>query len=570
MRLEWNPSNDMFFVRVPRKDYALVKQFTIDEGWDFSETASTAAEAVVFTREEYAAVVFFEFATDGAKQRLLQLADKVDKSWARDSGAHIDCPPDQELSPFQKAGVEYALLRKNTLIGDQPGLGKTMQAICVANERRARRVLVICPANVRLQWVKQIRKWTTMSWPYTVYPIMHGRHGVHPDAQWTVVSYDLARSRAIGSALARGSYDLVVLDEAHYLKTIDAQRTRSIFGDHTGYMRDPIRDPATKEIIDYEVLFEALALRCDGILALTGTPLPNRPREAYTLARNLCWDSIDWASESKFSERFNPSMMCEVEKHLPDGTTRLVKYVDERSGRHGELQARLRANFMVRREKRGVRGVMNQLKLPVFDIVQVDETGPIKQALAAEKMLDIDPENFEGADAEILGHIAIVRHMMGRAMQGPVAEYVEMLFDGGEDKILLFGWHIDVLDFWQEKLQKYGVVRIDGSVSAQQKQAKIDAFVAQPKLQLCVGNMASMGTGTDGLQEVASHAVFGESDWTPGVNQQCVDRLDRMGQLRTVQADFLVAPGSFSERILASALRKNQTTHKVLDRVFAA
>jgi superfamily II DNA or RNA helicase len=64
-----------------------------------------------------------------------------------------------------------------------------------------------------------------MRWPYIVYPILKSSRGVHPTAEWTIVSYDLARTEAIGRALAAGTYDLIILDEAHMLKTVDSLRT---------------------------------------------------------------------------------------------------------------------------------------------------------------------------------------------------------------------------------------------------------------------------------------------------------------------------------------------------------
>jgi SWI/SNF-related matrix-associated actin-dependent regulator of chromatin subfamily A-like protein 1 len=540
--LDYIRSTNAFILRVPRSEGMLIRELMTQQGLDYSNKDSTSSEAVLFTYEPYAAVAFWDHATPAAKEQLKHLKAQVETSWASTGLGHIKCPPGEELWPFQKDGVAYALGRKNTLIGDVPGLGKTAQAICFANETSAKRVLVICPANIRLQWVKMIRRWSTMQWPYHVYPILQGKHGVHPTAEWTIVSYDLARSPQIGAALARGSYDLLVLDEAHYLKTIDTRRTRAVFG---GGDNRP---------------FEALAGRCASILALTGTPLPNRPREAYTLARGLCWDAFDFMSEDKFGARFNPSQMRETQ----DGKI----YIDERSGRHGEFQARLRANFMVRREKHGPNGVMAQLKMPIYDIVHVEETGAVKQALKAESLLDIDPETFTGAGAKTLGHIAVVRRQMGVAIAPLAAEYVEMLLEGGEDKIVVFGHHIEVLDIIERKLRRFGVVRIDGRTTPQKKQVLVDRFRQEPGVRVCLGNMLSMGTGTDGLQEVSDHAVFAEADWTPGVNQQGVDRLDRGGQQGTVRADFLVAPGSFSERVLATALRKNQTTNKALDRQF--
>lgn len=545
MKLDFNPTKGVFFLRVPRDPRLplMVKGLMDEHGLNFSVPDSTKEEAVLFTREPYAAVAFWQYATEAARAKLITLQTEIDASRAPSSNAHIDVPADEELAPFQKADVEYAMRRQNTLIGDVPGLGKTPVAIAIANEQRAKRVLVICPANIRLQWAKSIRRWTTMPWPYDVYPILHGKHGVHPTAAWNIVSYDLIHTPTIWKALARGYYDLIILDEAHYLKTHEAKRTRAVFGGGIELHATP--------------LFE----RAGSIVALTGTPLPNRPREAYTLARGLCFDAIDWMSEDKFKERFNPSRRIE----LPDG--RMVN--DERSGRHGELQSRLRVNFMARHEKYGPDGVgaqLGMLHMPDYDIVHVTPDAAIKRALQAESLLEIDPDDLEGADIPTLGAIATVRRMMGLAMAPLVAEYVDMLLEGGEEKLLVFGHHVEVLNILCKRLEKWGVTRIDGSISAAKKQILVDDWIKDPRKNLMIGNMQSMGTGTDGLQAVAHHALFAEPDWVMGVNQQAVDRLDRAGQTIQVLVDFLVAPGSFSEKVLASALRKGHTTHKALDR----
>lgn len=541
MLLDYVASTGYFVLKVPRTS-ADVQSLIRDHGLDFSVPASTPGTAVLMTKEAYAAVTFAEYATPQAYQQLGGMVEAIKQSWKAESSRHIACPPDQELWPFQKANIEYALARPHTLVGDQPGLGKTPVAICFANEIQAQRVLVICPASIRIQWVKRIREWTTLKWPYVVHPILHGRNGVHPKAHWTVVSYELARCEAIGKTLAEGRYDLLILDEAHYCKSIDARRTRAIFG---GGKNPP---------------FASLASRCDRVLALTGTPLPNRPREAYVLARGLCFDAVDFSSEDKFRERFNPSRRGE---RIDPSSGRTIIFNDERTGRHAELQNRLRANFMVRHLKRDV---MPQLHMPIYDIIQLEETGPVKQALAAESLLDIDPDNLEGADAEVLGHIAVVRRMMGVALAPQVADYIDMLIEGGETKLVLFAWHIEVLDILEKRLAKHGIVRIDGSTGAKKKDHLITQFIERPDIDICLGNLLSLGTGTDGLQTVSNHALIAEPSWTPGENVQAFDRLDRGGQARQVQGDIFCAPNSFAERILASALRKNQVTHRVLDR----
>ena len=541
MRMDFRPDTGAYVLRVPRGE-ADIQTLMTQYGLDLSVPRSTPGEAVLLTHEPFAAVSFWNVASPAAKVNLEAIHDRIEASAAPASSVSIAVPADQELWPFQRASISYALQRRNTLVGDQPGLGKTPIAISFCNECRAKKVLVICPANIRLQWVKKIRDWTTMPWPYVVHPILNGKHGVHPTAQWTVVSYDLARTSAIGAALAKEHWDVLILDEAHYLKSVDAGRTRSIFGGGD--------NPSHSAIAD----------QCDRILCLTGTPLPNRPREAYTIARGLCWDAIDWASEDSFRHRYNPSRAVRADQENP--TSRIIN-VDERTGREAELQNRLRSWFMVRHDKREV---MPQLKMPVFDLIQVEETNAVKQALAAESLLDIDPENLAGADATILGHIAVLRHQMGVAIAPQVGAYIDMLIDGGETKLVLFGWHIEVLNILERHLGKHGIVRIDGSTGPARKEALVQKFIKDPKVQICLGNLQSMGIGTDGLQEVSCHGLICEPDWTPGNNIQAFDRLDRGGQLRGVQGDIFVAPNSIAERVLASALRKLQTTHRALDR----
>lgn len=540
MILDYNPAKEAFLLRVPRTEAALIQDLMRNHGFDFSLPASTAREGVLFTKEPYAAVTFFKDATPLAQQQLMEIQNEIDASWRAEGTGHFRCPPDKELWGFQKADLEYALRRKHTLIGDQPGLGKTPIAICYANEVRAKRVLVICPASIRLQWVTKIREWSTMPWPMVVHPIMKSNNGT-PEVGttgWTVVSYELARTEAIATALAKEYYDVIILDEAHYLKTIDSRRTRAVFGGGKGRT------------------FEPLATRADSILALTGTPLPNRPREAYTLARGMCFDAIDWASEDQFTSRFNPSIRGE---RVDPVSGRTIVFNDERTGRHSELQNRLRGNFMVRHLKREV---MTQLKLPKYDIIQLEETGPVRQALEAERLLDINPEDLEGADFSALGHIAVVRRQMGIALAPQIAAYVDMLIDGGEEKVLLFCWHIEVANILEKALDKRGVIRVS---NVSDKSAKVQQFINDPSKHVILGNTLTLGTGTDGLQQVCNRAVLGEPSWTPGENEQAFDRLDRGGQTRVVQGDLMVAPNSFAERVLASALRKSRVIDKALD-----
>jgi len=537
MQLDFYPNTGKFTLDIPRSSDLNIKQFVQEHGLNYSTTASTVDNACLFTDNLYAAMTYAEAATPAAIKQFSHLLPELEASRLHAFDRKVKTPDGLDLYPFQKAGVDYVLRRPNALIGDSPGLGKTPMAIVAANEMEAENILIICPANIRLQWAKQIRAWSTMDGRPIIYPILKTSDGVHPRANWTIVSFDLLRSDPIWSALNERLFDLIVIDEAHYLKTPTSKRTAAVFGNANT---------------------EGLHTRAGSILALTGTPLPNRPRECFTLAKALCWDSIDYMGWNEFCERFNP---------VRSGTTKTGKrYTDEKVGRLYELQNRLRSNFMVRRLKREV---LDQLPEIQYDIVHVEETGDVKKALEAEKVLDIDPETFKAADVQALGHISTVRLMMGLAKAPLVADYANMVMDGGEEKLVIFAWHLGVLDILESKLKKWGVVRVDGSTTTPRRQMAVDKFVEDPDTKIFIGNLQSIGVGVDGLQKVCNRGLFAEVDWVPGNNfEQGVGRLERIGQSAGILIEFLVASGSLDEKILASALRKLKDIHNSLDETF--
>lgn len=529
MKLDYVDQTGMYVLHVPRTVDNDVVGLVKQHGLDFSKPASTPGTAVLFTKDEYAAVSFFKHATPKAKKRLAYLNKQIQASMSEGSKANIASPDGFELYPFQKAGVEYCMSKKHSLIGDEMGVGKTPQAICLANEMQAKSVLVICPASIRLQWATRIREWSTMKGSPIIYPILKSGDGVHPNANWTIISYNLCNSKEIFEALKSClKPDLVILDEAHYLKTPTAKRTRAILG--PGSLTDGV----------------------GMVVGLTGTPLPNRPRECFTLASNLCHESIDWMDKKEFEGKFNPSRVV---------VTNRGRHSEESVGRLPELRNRLRSNFMVRRL---LRNVMKQLPEVRPDIVYLEENGAVRAALKAERMLDIDPNILTGLDAKILGHVSVVRKMMGVAMAPLVADYVDIILSGSSEKVFVWGWHLEVLDIIQERLKKYGVLRIDGSIPTPHRQRCIDEFQSNPQKRVFLGNKA-VGEGVDGLQNVASHFIGAECSWVPGDNEQAVGRLYRNGQEFPVLAEFCTVPGSFSDRILGASLKKMKHIHTALD-----
>lgn len=549
MKLDWQPKSGNFTLFVPPQDADRIR---IEHGLDHSIPASTSQEACLFTDEPYAAAAFAAYATEGAHHQLASILREIDASWRyAPAGSALlrlaTLKPDAEQPyPLQLANLEYISRRQHSLVADEPGVGKTPTAIMYGNLlawERGRpdmfRALVICPASIRLQWADRIRQWSTIP-DVKISVVASSKRGIpHTSCaiHWTIMSYDGASTRTAQAAIVgqECNYDLLVLDEAHYLKSGTTSRARAILG------------AADRG--------HCIANRAGHILALTGTPIPNRPREAYRLAHALCPEAIEWMSERAFNERFNPRRVREDNFGRRVGATEGV-------GRFHELQARLRSGFMVRHL---FADAFPQLRLPLYDLVYADKTTPVRQALEAERLLDIDPETFTGADGKIDGAVSTARKLMGVALAPQCAQYVQMLHDGGEEKIVLFGWHVEVLDIWAKALDKCGVVRVDGRTSEVQKAKAVHAFQNDPNIGVILGNVLSLGTGTDGLQQVARRVVLGEPDWVFGNNEQCIKRLYRSGQTAQVLADIFVAPGSIAERVLAAALRKGRVIHTTLD-----
>lgn len=545
--LKFNENNGSFLLYTKETEAAEAAGLTLStsirgpKGEKVFYTANHKGEP---TFNPYAALEFYDEADEIARARLTPLIGDYRSSWADNSSLEVPTPEGINPStgepyaylPFQRAGIAYALGRDHCIIGDEPGLGKTIQAIGIANATDARRILVVCPASIRLNWQREIRAWSTLRRVKT-HPIQKGSDGVSPTANYTIVSYDLLRNKGIHAALRAREWDLGIFDEGHYLKTIDAQRTRAIFGGGA---------PGTQ-------FFEnGLSKNIKRMLPMTGTPLPNRPREAYTLARGLDWEAIDYLSQDAFLYRYNPSVQYET------------GYTEEAKGRLPELNARLRCNLMVRRLKKDV---LPQLPDKRYEMTYIEPDGAIREVLARESLIDFDPQDLFNADFTMDGTpISTLRREMGEAMVDRVVEYVRYLFDVVEHpKLILYGHHRSVIAALDDALSRYGPVVHVGGMNDTTKEAARHKFVNDDLCRLFIGQLDTM-EGVDGLQHICSDVVFAEPAWNPGRNEQCVDRTHRIGQHDNVVAHFLLVEGSFNEKVLNVVLSKAGDIHESLDR----
>lgn len=547
MTLSYNKKQKCFFVVTHDAEKAE------KAGLTKSTTARGAnGEGVFFTSDykknpemnPYAVMAFYDEADASAKEHLAPLKRDYDLSWKSETNFKPKLSTEvkrlkQDYRPFQKVGIEYGLSKGNVLIGDEPGLGKTIQAIGICNEAKSQNTLVICPANVRLNWQKEFAKWNTHE-DLNTQVFSSSRYGFDRSNRdrpinLGIFSYELAKNAGLHSSILERHWDTLIIDEAHYLKTSDAQRTQAIFGGGRGMFKERF-----------------IADHVDRIIGLTGTPLPNRPRECFTIAKAMCPEAIEWSSYEDFCFRYNPSAMMDT------GHNR------EEKGRLPELHARLRCNFMIRRLKKDV---LKDLPDKVYEFAYCEPNGAISDVLRKEKLLDFKVSDLKDPNSPLFGMISTLRREMGEAKVPRIIEHVKYLLDTVEvPKIVLFAHHRSVMDQLHHELEHFGVVSVRGGMSMVGKDKSVQAFRNNPKVRIFLGQMDSAGVGIDGLQDVCDHVVIAEPAWTPGTNEQGIDRCHRIGQHGNVLAQFLIVEGSLDEKVLAAILEKNETINSVLDK----
>lgn len=454
-----------------------------------------------------------------------------------------------EPRPYQHAAVEYALARPNCLIGDAPGVGKTAEGVLLSNAVQARRTLVVCPASLRLNWEREVWHWSTIPYVQT-YPVLKARDGVSPEAHYVIISYDLLRNWDILRALMEVRWDHLICDEAHYLK-----------------------DPKGNTRVRPLMAEDALRMACGRITMLTGTPMPNQPIEIYNVARILDWDCIDRMSVDAFRDHYYDEGGGFVTRMVWDEAAgRKVAKVEYSTRVRNvpvngdELRERLRSSIMVRRHKEDVLPQLPERQWHLFPLVA---TPDMRRALrhpgweTVSRWYELDPSQFDEA-AAIDGEVSTARRLLGEAKAPAVAEYVEQLLREGAHKVVVSAWHRTVLDLLCERLERYGLVYMDGRTSDARKQEAVDAFQGDDDVRVILGQMQPLGKGW--TLTAAQDCVLAEPFWVPGENDQFLDRIHRYGQRGDrVIGHVPVVPDSLDERILARAVEKDRDVEWALD-----
>lgn len=459
----------------------------------------------------------------------------------------------ETLFPYQQEGAAFLAAHDQALLGDEMGLGKSAQAVTACDIVGAQQILVVCPAAVRVNWSREFYRFSPLEREWFIIPNARGRplpRGV------TIVSFDmLATNEKLRYAIKNLSWDVVIIDEAHYLKERAAKRTKALYGhaQHKGIIHS-----------------------CKRVWRLTGTPAPNDASELYThlksagVAKQSYWDFV-----FEFCEGFDSSYGYKITGH---------KNVPKLKS--------LLAQIMLRRKKEDV---MSQLPPITFQQVTVERsqvqldpyfyenwrpigaTQFMKNMENTDKAVKVALKTLEGAHGQgatvndrvkilesLAPSTATLRRYIGLAKLPRALEILEAeLIENPKLKLVLFAVHKDVIECSREKLRKYGAVTLYGGTPAEKRQQNIDKFMNDPKCRVFIGNITAAGTGI--TLTSANEVVFLEQSWTPSDNAQAAMRCHRIGQTRPVRVRFISCAGSVDEDVSRTLIHKTRELAKIFD-----
>ncbi len=422
------------------------------------------------------------------------------------------------LYPHQTAGVQFLAQRGRAILADDMGLGKTRQAIVAINQAAPTgAVLVICPASLKLNWAREIHMVDAGAAVEVV-----GVPGQNADsARWVVVNYDMLARHA--DRLRGIAWAGVIIDEAHFIKNA-SQRTSQVL-----------------KIIGVSDSKRDAPIGPQRVFLLTGTPMPNRPRDLFNLLRAVGHPSA--RSFLSFARRY-----CGAYRNdygwVTDGASNIP-----------ELNLLLK-EVMLRRKKDEV------LDLPP----KIRSWVPVQtEAASAWKAYSDFISWFQNSDptrpndTEFLARITKLRLALHKAKHAACAERIRDVLASGQ-KVIVFTTFTEGITRHKKTLGDKAVT-ITGADTVRQRMAATDAFQNDPAVQVALCNLIAGGVGLN--LTAATHVIFQDLDWVPANHLQAEDRCYRIGQKRQVTVEYLLADGTLDGYIAQLLEAKLKLVHAV-------
>lgn len=387
----------------------------------------------------------------------------------------------------QKEAIKSLVENKKFILADDMGLGKTTSSIIAALETGAKKVLIICPASLKINWQREIENYSDRTTS-----IIEGKKW--DDADFVIINYDIIKNfhddkKKTESTIVNSKFDLVIIDEAHYVQNSQAQRTK---------------------------LINDIGKKVDRVWLLTGTPITSRPINYFNLLNLI--DSPVAQNWIAYVKRYCNGFQFQAGK-------RKIWNVSGSSNLE-ELRDRT-APLVLRRLKENVLDLPDKIITPVYLRLKSKQYEEVMGEYY--DWYDKNPEESKSLTVQF-SKLTKVRQIIADEKITQTIEIVENILEQ-DKKVIIFCNFTNSLNKITEHFGKVAV-KLDGSMQQHERQFSVDQFQENDKVKVFVGNIKASGTGitlTSG--EVV---IFNDLSFLPSDMAQAEDRAYRYGQKNNV------------------------------------
>lgn len=472
------------------------------------------------------------------KSLFYYIAPEIEKNWKE-----ITLPSQFDfLRDYQKECVQYIDYHDGrALLSLDIGLGKTITSLSYLNWSNSYPVVIVCPAAVKEHWRNEYNKWIKKNHSIKILFGIDSLDYQNVNVDILIVNYELLSRHMIRSLekekgefqpdlqfqnFKRYNFQMVIFDESHRLQNEKSK------------------------------LFEAARYLCMGvpkILALTGTPIINRPAELFntlTIIRPALF-----SNRHAYLHRYCDPKLVIIGKN-PGGSFKKA-WQFKGSSNEAELSHILSKEIMIRFLKTEVKNSLPE-KIPIVYPVKLD-------GIDEYKILEneIRQQITDGNKTKVLTRFEELKQKAFQLKTDQMFEFIDEVLCKTK-KVVIFAWNKMALDVLQEKYKKISV-RVSGITKSKDKFENVEKFVTNPKIRLFLGNYRSAGEGIDRLQRVCHTCIFVQLPWHDAMINQCTGRVWREGQNHGVTEYFFIAENTIEEEIIKIIDSKKKMASSVVD-----
>ena len=424
----------------------------------------------------------------------------------------------------QKEAVQKLVENKKFILADDMGLGKTTSTIIAALEANSKKVLIICPATLKINWKREIENYSDKS----IY-IAEGKN-FSTDADFVIINYDIIKNfhdpkKKDDSEILKSNFDLVIVDEAHYIKNGQAQRTK---------------------------LINDLVKTVDRLWLLTGTPMTSRPMDYFNLLSLV--DSPVSKNWMAYAIRY-----CQGYQFNVGG--RKIWNITGASNLE-ELRERT-AGTILRRLKENVLDLPDKIITPVY--LRLKSKNYEEVMGEYYDWYDKNPDESKSLTVQF-SKLTKVRQIIADEKISQTIEIAENIIEQ-DKKVIIFCNFTDSLNKIIEHFGK-SAVKLDGSMSKPERQRSVDEFQDNPKVKVFVGNIKAAGVGI--TLTSAEAVIMNDLSFLPSDHAQAEDRAYRYGQKNNVLVYYPIFENTIEgviydilnnkKQVIATVMGDNQIT----------